>query len=206
MCIVQVVLCNRSVSKGRYTAELLRSFPTIEVVASIQDDEEIRVALQTLAFDVCIFGPTAIDKKFPIDPLAPGVNYPVRKYVMLSTHNTTERVWLAHQFGLNDVIDIGRHLSRLDERLLEVATGRVDLATIGSITGIVDWLGYDNIARFASDDIDIRIMMELVEGRTNEEISTIVHLAVQTVRNRISRLMKVAGVSNRTQLATKLLR
>lgn len=206
VCTVQVLLCNKSVSRGRYTAELLRSFPTVDLVASIQDDNEIRIALDTLEFDVCIFGPSAIEKKFPIDPLAPGVDYPVRKYVILSVHNTTERVWLAHQYGMNDIIDIGRHLTKLDERLHDVMTGKVDLATITSITQIVDWLGYENIARYAHDELDISIMMELLEGRTNEEIANSVHLAVQTVRNRISRLMKAAGVSNRTQLATKLVR
>jgi DNA-binding NarL/FixJ family response regulator len=54
--------------------------------------------------------------------------------------------------------------------------------------------------------MDIRILIELIEGRTNEEIAATVNLALQTVRNRISRLMKVAKVSNRTQLAILLVR
>jgi DNA-binding NarL/FixJ family response regulator len=58
----------------------------------------------------------------------------------------------------------------------------------------------------AHDEIDIRILIELIEGRTNDEIAAMVNLALQTVRNRISRLMKAAEVSNRTQLATLLLR
>jgi DNA-binding NarL/FixJ family response regulator len=64
----------------------------------------------------------------------------------------------------------------------------------------------DNIAHLAQDETDIRILVELIEGRTNEEIAGTVNLALQTVRNRISRLMKAADVSNRTQLATLLLR
>jgi DNA-binding NarL/FixJ family response regulator len=70
----------------------------------------------------------------------------------------------------------------------------------------VNWLRSDNIAHLAQDETDIRILVELIEGRTNEEIAGTVNLALQTVRNRISRLMKAADVSNRTQLATLLLR
>ena len=203
---MHVLICNRSASKGRFTVDLLSRFSGITVVGCFQQEEEIREALSTIAFDICIVGPTFLEKKHEIDPLATGVEYPVRKYVMVSTNNTTERVILAHQMGLNDVIDVGVHLATIDQRLRRVLAGEVDLSRIGSITEVVGWLRSDNIANLAQDETDIRILMELVEGRTNEEIAAAVHLALQTVRNRISRLMKLAGVSNRTQLATMLLR
>jgi DNA-binding NarL/FixJ family response regulator len=125
---------------------------------------------------------------------------------MLTTHVTTERVILAHQLGMNDVIDIGIHMTSLSDRLQSVLREEIDLASIGSISEIVRWLRSENIAHFAQDEADIRILIELMEGRTNEEIAAKVNLALQTVRNRISRLMKVAEVSNRTQLATLLVR
>jgi DNA-binding NarL/FixJ family response regulator len=125
---------------------------------------------------------------------------------MLTTHVTTERVILAHQVGMNDVIDIGIHMTSLRERLENVLREEIDLTSIESISEIVRWLRSENIAYFAQDEADIRILIELMEGRTNEEIAAKVNLALQTVRNRISRLMKVAEVSNRTQLATLLVR
>ena len=107
---------------------------------------------------------------------------------------------------MNDVIDIGIHMTSLSDRLQGVLREEIDLASIGSISEIVRWLRSENIAHFAQDEADIRILIELMEGRTNEEIAAKVNLALQTVRNRISRLMKVAEVSNRTQLATLLVR
>jgi len=204
--LVHVLICSRSEAKGRFAADLLSNFKNIAVVSRVHGDDAIRSALATVAFDVCILGPTSVEKKYDLDPLAAGVHYPVRKYVMLNTHVTTERVILAHQLGMNDVIDIGLHMASLDVRLEEVLLGHIDLAHITSITEIVKWLRSDNIAHLAQDEVDIRILIELIEGRTNEEIAATVNLALQTVRNRISRLMKAAEVSNRTQLATLLLR
>jgi DNA-binding NarL/FixJ family response regulator len=204
--IVHVLICSRSEAKGQFAADILSQFPKITIAGRVSGDEAIRAALTTIAFDVCILGPTSVDKKYDLDPLASGVNYPVRKYVMLNTHVTTERVILAHQLGMNDVIDIGLHMASLNERLEKVLLGDVNLANIASITEIVQWLRSDNIAHLAQDEVDIRILIELIEGRTNEEIAATVNLALQTVRNRISRLMKAAEVSNRTQLATLLLR
>ena len=203
---VHVLICSRSQAKGQFAADLLSNFHDVTVVGIVSGDEAIRSALVSSAFDVCILGPTSLEKKYDLDPLAKGVHYPVRKYVMLNTHVTTERVIIAHQLGMNDVIDIGVHMATLKERLEKVLTGQIDLAQIGSITEIVQWLRSGNIAHFAQDEMDIRILIELIEGRTNEEIAATVNLALQTVRNRISRLMRVAKVSNRTQLATLLVR
>lgn len=204
--VVHVLICSRSEAKGRFASDVLSNFADIEVVGLAHGDDGIRTALSSTQFDICILGPTSVDKKYDLDPLIPGVHFPLRKYVMLNTHVTTERVILAHQLGMHDVIDIGLHMATLNDRLRKVLLGEVDLSRIESITEIVCWLRSDNIAHLAQDEIDIRILIELIEGRTNEEIAATVALALQTVRNRISRLMKAAQVSNRTQLATLLLR
>ncbi|MEY3805953.1 MAG: Bacterial regulatory protein luxR family [Actinomycetota bacterium] len=203
---VHVLICSRSRSKGQFAADLLAHDPLVEIVGMFHEDEEIRQALRTVPFDICILGPTSVDKKFDLDPLAPGVNYPVRKYVMLNVSPTAERVVLAHQLGMHDVVDVSLHMVDMRERFEKVLSGEVDLTKISSIMGVIEWLRPTNVVHHAQDEMDIRILMELVEGRTNEEIAASVHLALQTVRNRVSRLMKAAGVSNRTQLATLMLR
>ena len=203
--VVHVLVCF-SEARGQFIEDVLSRSQQITVVGRVHGDELIQSALATLDFDVCLLGPNSVEKKYSLDPLAPGVNYPVRKYVMLTTHVTTERVILAHQLGMNDVIDVGLYMTSLNERIENVLRGEVDLARLASISEIMNWLPTNNIAHLAQDEVDIGILIELIEGRTNEEIATTVNLALQTVRNRISRLMKAAEVSNRTQLATLLLR
>jgi len=53
----------------------------------------------------------------------------------------------------------------------------------------------------AKDDADRRIIRQLVNGASNAEIAGHVFLSVQTVKNRLRRMMDSAGVSNRTELA-----
>ncbi len=203
--VVHVLVCF-SEARGRFIEDVLSRSQRITVVGRVHGDEAIQSALASLEFDVCLLGPNSVEKKFELDPLAPGVGFPVRKYVMLTTHVTTERVILAHQLGMNDVIDVGLHMTSLHERIESVLREDINLSNISSISEIVNWLRSDNIAHLAQDETDIRILIDLIEGRTNEEIAATVNLALQTVRNRISRLMKAADVSNRTQLATLLLR
>lgn len=52
----------------------------------------------------------------------------------------------------------------------------------------------------AKDDADRRILHQLMLGTQNDEIAQRVFLSVSTVKNRLSRMMESAGVSNRTEL------
>lgn len=55
----------------------------------------------------------------------------------------------------------------------------------------------------AHDDTDRKILALLSTGATNSEIAAEVYLSVQTVKNRLSRMMKEAGTTNRTELALR---
>ena len=56
------------------------------------------------------------------------------------------------------------------------------------------------------DATDRRIIELVAHGLTNRTIAEHLHLSHQTVRNRITRIFDVTGVSNRTQLAVAWLR
>jgi DNA-binding NarL/FixJ family response regulator len=51
------------------------------------------------------------------------------------------------------------------------------------------------------DETDMKIITLITRGFSNDEISEEIFIALQTVRNRISRLLSAAAVKNRTQLA-----
>jgi DNA-binding NarL/FixJ family response regulator len=53
----------------------------------------------------------------------------------------------------------------------------------------------------ARDEHDSKILTMLVTGRKNSEIAATVYLSEQTVKNRLSQMMRAANVSNRTELA-----
>lgn len=51
------------------------------------------------------------------------------------------------------------------------------------------------------DDIDQSIAEMVAKGCTNRDIARELHMAYQTVRNRMTRIFDVTGAANRTQLA-----
>lgn len=56
----------------------------------------------------------------------------------------------------------------------------------------------------AKDDDDRAILQLLATGATNDSIAAKIFASEQTVKNRLSRMMKVVGVSNRTEFALLL--
>lgn len=55
----------------------------------------------------------------------------------------------------------------------------------------------------AHDETDRKILSLLATGARNAMIADEVYLSVQTVKNRLSRMMKAAGATNRTELAMR---
>jgi DNA-binding NarL/FixJ family response regulator len=54
------------------------------------------------------------------------------------------------------------------------------------------------------DETDRIILRELATGASDQQIASVVFLSVQTVRNRVSRLLRRFGRENRTQVAVFL--
>jgi len=53
------------------------------------------------------------------------------------------------------------------------------------------------------DDFDSRILRLLAAGATNEEIAEALHFSSQTIRNRVSDMLKVLKLRNRTELSAE---
>ena len=62
----------------------------------------------------------------------------------------------------------------------------------------------DAILSVARDDDDRAILRLLTTGAKNDVIAARIFASEQTVKNRLSRMMKVVGVSNRTEFALLL--
>lgn len=110
-----------------------------------------------------------------------------------SALNVANAIWL----GFDGVIDLNKVHGSMCEALLTPAPtpiGHYRLVATGSpIVGI------------CHDKTDIRILTGIVEGLTDPEIAENLHYAVQSIRNRVSRILHDSGAHNRTQLATMFL-
>jgi NarL family two-component system response regulator LiaR len=123
------------------------------------------------------------------------------KKVVVTQEVSGRIVMEAISYGFNDVIGLRQPTEVVILRLQMVMSGEIDLSQQSYVQGIRSVLGDENRARFANDEVDLQILLQLAYGRSNKEISEVVFLSLQTVRNRISRLMQVTKAQNRTQLA-----
>jgi DNA-binding NarL/FixJ family response regulator len=108
-------------------------------------------------------------------------------------------------YGFNDVIGLGIPADEIMIRLRMVMAGEIDFSQLSYLQGVRELVGEDNKSRLANDEVDLRILLQLAYGHSNKEIADAVYLSLQTVRNRISRLMHAMQVENRTQLALTFL-
>ena len=127
------------------------------------------------------------------------------KKVLMTPEVSGRLVMEAISSGFNDVIGLGLHADEIMARIRMVLSGDTDLSRLTYVQGVRTLVSPDNRARFAHDEVDLRILLQLAYGRSNKEISEAVFLSLQTVRNRISRLMQVTKAQNRTQLALMFL-
>jgi DNA-binding NarL/FixJ family response regulator len=127
------------------------------------------------------------------------------KKVVMTPEVSGRLVLEAISYGFNDVIGLSHSAEEIMTRIQMVMNGETDISQLSYVQGIRDLVGEDNKSRFANDDVDLRILLQLAYGHSNKEISEAVYLSLQTVRNRISRLMQVTKAQNRTQLALMFL-
>jgi DNA-binding NarL/FixJ family response regulator len=72
--------------------------------------------------------------------------------------------------------------------------------------GILDSRGEEHqILRDITDETDRKILLLISQGKFDKEISQELFLSVQTIRNRVSRILTESGARNRTHLAMLLM-
>jgi DNA-binding NarL/FixJ family response regulator len=123
------------------------------------------------------------------------------KIVMLSSNITEHLIQEAHTQGIDAVIDASLSADEVVKSVFAVV-GSATTAT--GVSAFQHWKfdvrgsGLEDVCR---DEVDVQIISLIIQGHGNEEIALKTFIAVQTVRNRISRLLAAAGAKNRTQLA-----
>jgi DNA-binding NarL/FixJ family response regulator len=120
---------------------------------------------------------------------------------MLSSNITEHLIQEASRQGIDAVIDASMRADEVVSSVFAI----VDSATSATgVSAFQHWKfdvrdsGLEDVCR---DEVDVQIISLIIEGMGNDEIAAQMFIAVQTVRNRISRLLAAAGAKNRTQLA-----
>lgn len=165
------------------------------------DVDDIAGLLAVGDVDVAICGRiTAVEFMSAVGRLGPGVRARTKCVMMTSTQNA-ELLRLAADLAFDGVVDIYLEPTVVHQMLRNIVM-------MGeSWTGPVDSPASPDMLFLATRDALDRSIISLVAlGMTDSQIGSEIGLAPQTVRNRLSKIMGDAGLTNRTQLAHMWLR
>jgi len=127
--------------------------------------------------------------------------FPQRRIICTASASAQLLQWASDQFydGVIDLTDFRNTFSIDAMELLTAEKGHGHASVSFPLT--------TNVPTFIPyrDSIDESIVRLISYGFNNQEIAENVFLSVQTVRNRISRLLEESGARNRTHLSTMFL-
>ncbi len=102
--------------------------------------------------------------------------------------------------GIYDVADLTMSRDEIGQRLIDGFKG-LRQRTPNNDCLIEKRIDQTVWLRMLSDETDRRILSLIAQGKFDKEISSQLHLSLQTIRNRISRILSEVGARNRTHLA-----
>ena len=123
------------------------------------------------------------------------------KVVALVDRETDAALVDSYELGASAVVSKERPVRDLHRAVLDAAANvsTINPVAVRSAKRRLEEAGHVPIDRL--DATDRKMLELLVQGRTDREIAAEVFLALQSVRNRMSKLLQKFGKSNRTQLA-----
>lgn len=185
---------------GRPLAALLRQGGVKEVVAIVTTAEELSDIVNAGKVDVVFAGSRATQvisdarERITVEARA-GV-----RMALATTHQNNEILRLAADLGFDGVVDMHQDRVAIHQQLR-------NLMLMSGEWSILPTTPSPEQMFFASrDSVDREIVERVTLGMTDKQIADDIHLAPQTVRNRLSKMMTDAGLNNRTHLATYWLR
>lgn len=197
-----VLVCHHDDLTARGLAALLREASSPFTIASATTIGEI-VKSPESGLDLIVLGAPslALFEFASNEAFQRGISMSRPKIVMLSSNITEHLIQEARTQGIDAVIDASLSADEVVNSVFAVV-GSATTAT--GVSAFQHWKfdvrgsGLEDVCR---DEVDVLIISLIIQGHGNEEIALQAYIAVQTVRNRISRLLAAAGAKNRTQLA-----
>lgn len=176
--------------------------PQIRRAISVNSTEDyLDAARELVDFSAVIGHFKLLDYKTAEAELAQENIFPLRRIITSAAMSTQLLEWASEQFydGVLDLTDFRNTFAVEVAELLSAEKGRGHASVSFPLTtNVPAYIPY-------RDEMDETIVRLISYGFSNQEIADNVFLSVQTVRNRISRLLEGSGARNRTHLCTMFL-
>ena len=182
---------------------LLASEDDLEVQTSVSRLDEALDALEDATYDVIVAMAGVNGARLEGLALARWLRHNERaeRLVLVADMLTDELMIAAADLDVRAVVDRSGPPSTLVRAVRMAANGTSDIhyRDVLEARRRLSQNGALTLRELGATDLDI--LRHLANGATDKEIGAALHLSPQTIRNRVSRLLMVFHMSNRTQLA-----
>ncbi|MTA93680.1 MAG: hypothetical protein F2545_04895 [Actinobacteria bacterium] len=172
-----------------------------ELAGLVTDTDEAREQLTSGNVDIVLLGKGRLEEWSQMWREGAFDNVPQFCAILVTTIPVSTSILMeASQVGIYDVVDLTMDRDAIGQRMLDLyAQLRRD---VPMQNGILDARGGDHpLLRDISDETDRKILLLISQGKFDKEISQELFLSLQTIRNRVSRMLTESGARNRTHLA-----
>ena len=199
--MIDVAICDDHVMVREALASVISHDEGLEVVGITDSIESNRDLLQNrvpdvLVADVRLEGESGLDVARSVI-----AEYPHVKVIVLTSFKSDEALVAAYELGASAFVLKSGSADGLVSTIKDVAAGMnlINPAEVRSAAESLEKRGLGMIRRLDSNDRQIARLIAL--GYSDKQIADTVFLGLQTVRNRVSRMLSRFGKENRTQLA-----
>ena len=198
---IRVAMCDDHAMVRNALAMVLDREPDIEVVGAVATGPELLDLVGTCKPEVVILDVRLQDASGLELAQRVRVDFPDARIIMLTSFESDSALVSSFEAGASAFL---LKTGNSEELVSAVRGAAMGLCLINPVAV------RDALARIRSngaslierlDDTDRQILRLLADGMSDKQIAEAVFLSVQTVRNRVSRLLNRFGKENRTQLA-----
>lgn len=199
--MIRVAVCDDHAMVREALANVISVDPNIEVVGTT-DSATATLALldaysvDVLVLDVRLHGESGLDLARKVIASYPGV-----RVVVLTSFASEGLLVEAYELGASAFLLKSGDASGLVSAIRDVAAGRrlINPAEVRVASAAIERNGVGAIRKLDAND---RMIASLIaQGYSDKQIAETVFLGLQTVRNRVSRMLSRFDKQNRTQLA-----
>ena len=206
--MIKILLADDHLLFRTMLEEMLLKDATIEIVASCSNGEEVIKACHKRQPDIAI-----LDIGMPIKSgletlMELKCNFPDIKVVLLTTFEDDTHIKQAIQLGVNGYLIKDMSPEALLTAIKSIYQNQLVFHPCTSYflksiaeTYVTASEKKVTVDEMLFDQIEIRILQLMVQGKTNKEIGALLNYSEGTIKNKISKLLSTTGFSDRTELS-----
>lgn len=199
---MEVIVFGHLRKAGEWMVEQINMHPPLHGAVVVTSGAEYVEAARTIRDFALVVGQYKMHEYEDAERLLAAENiFPHRRVICAPTITTKFLEWASEQF-YDGVIDLIANPDSFGEEVHKAITANKGCSRATVRFPLTS--PYAGLIPFR-DETDGDIVRLITAGLSNTEIADRVFLSVQTVRNRISRLLEVSGARNRTHLAAMYL-